>query len=285
MVKPMPTLSLDIPESLSEALGRRSQATGEDTDTFVSRVLRRALGKPLHTLFQVSTSRALVQGVYEEAVKSARLLCHGDFGLGTFDELDGEMVVLEGVVYQVCSDGSVNRIDGNVGTPFATVLYFSADDDVPLPNLASFEELCGICDKHRDSQNVFYAFRVDGMFSYIHTRAMRRTQSGVSLKTAAATQPEFRFKDVQGTLVGFWSPQFVRSVDIPGYHFHFLSKDRTKGGHVLECAGGNLRLQVERVREFHLSLPDTEEFLRADLTADVSKDLTAAEGNNSERNS
>jgi acetolactate decarboxylase len=285
VVERMPILSLDIPESLSEALVQRSKATGEDTDTFVLRVLRRALGKPVHTLFQVSTSRALVQGVYQEAVATGLLLCHGDFGLGTFDELDGEMVVLEGVVYQVRGDGTVHRIVQNVGTPFATVLYFSPDADIPLPNLESFAELCAICDKHRDSQNVFYAFRVDGVFGYIHTRAMQRTQSGVSLKTAASTQPEFRFQDVEGTLVGFWSPQFVGSVDIPGYHFHFLSKDRTKGGHVLECAGSSLRLQVEKVKEFHLSLPDTEEFLRADLTADVSKDLTAAEGNHSERNS
>ena len=285
MVERMPILSVDIQETLLEALDERSKATGEDTETFVVRVLRRALRKPVHTLFQVSTSRALVQGIYQEAVASGDLLRHGDFGLGTFDELDGEMVVLEGVIYQVRGDGTVHRIAGNVGTPFATVLYFSPDSEISQPQLGSFAELCAICDKRRGSQNVFYAFRIDGVFSYIHTRAMQKTQSGVSLKSAAAAQPEFRFKNVEGTLVGFWSPQFVGSVDIPGYHFHFLSKDRTKGGHLLECAGSSLRLQIERVEEFHLSLPDTEEFLQADLTADVSKDLTAVEGNHSERNS
>lgn len=281
----MATLSCNIPESVSEALEQRFQSTREETSSFVSRVLSRALGKPVHTLFQVSTSRALVQGIYQEAVSSTRLLAHGDFGLGTFDELDGEMVVVDGIVYQVRSDGKVCRIDGDIGTPFATVLFFAPDDDLQLQSLDSFAALCAICDKHRVSQNIFYAFRVDGVFSYVHTRAMRKQQRGVSLKTAAATQPEFKFKDVEGTLVGFWSPQYVSSVDIPGYHFHFLSKDRTKGGHVLECAGTDLRLQVEMVKEFHLSLPDTEEFLRADLTADLSKDLSAAEGNHSERNS
>jgi acetolactate decarboxylase len=169
----MPILSIDIPESLSEELEQRCKTTSEDTATFVLRVLRRTLGKPLHTLFQVSTSRALVQVVYQEAVASDHLLRHGDFGLGTFDELDGEMVVLEGVVYQVRSDGTVHRIDASVGTPFATVLYFSPDEDIPLQNLKSFAELCAICDKHRESQNVFYAFRVDGMFSFIHTRYAR----------------------------------------------------------------------------------------------------------------
>jgi acetolactate decarboxylase len=281
----MATLSCDITESLSNALEQRFQATREETSTFVSRVLLRALDKPVHTLFQVSTSRALVQGIYQDAVSSAHLLGHGNFGLGTFDQLDGEMIVLEGLVYQVCSDGTVHRIDGDVGTPFATVLFFAPDDNVQIHSLENFAALTAICDKHRVSQNVFYAFRVDGVFSHLHTRAMRRQQSGVSLKTAAATQPEFHFKDIEGTLVGFWSPQYFGSVDIPGYHFHFLSKDRTKGGHVLECSGGGLRLQVESVKEFHLSLPDTEEFLRADLTVDLSKDLSAAEGNHSERNS
>jgi acetolactate decarboxylase len=279
----MPTLSCEVPESVLAALQQRSRATGEGTSTFVSRALRRALAKPIHTLFQVSTSRALVQGVYQEAVCCARLLKHGDFGLGTFDELDGEMLVLDGVVYQVRSDGTVHQVNGDTGTPFATVLYFSPDDAVPLSSIQSFVEVCAICDKHRTSQNLFYAFRLDGVFSSMHTRAMQRTPSGTSLKTAASTQPEFKFSDIEGTLVGFWSPQFAGSIDIPGYHFHFLSKDRTKGGHVLECAGNNLRLQLEAVMEFHLSLPDSEEFLRADLTTDRSKDLSAAEGNHSER--
>jgi acetolactate decarboxylase len=222
--------------------------------------------------------------VYQEAVSSSLLLRHGDFGLGTFDGLDGEMVVLEGVVYQVRSDGTVHSIDGDTGTPFAAVLYFAPDESVLLPNVSDFAELCSICDKRRPSQNLFYAFRVDGTFTRIRTRAMRRTQSGISLKTAAATQPEFEFKDVVGTLVGFWSPQFASSIDIPGYHFHFLSQDRTEGGHVLECAGSDLHLQWEAVKDFHLSMPDTEEFLRADLTTDLSKDLSAAEGDHSVRN-
>lgn len=224
-----------------------------------------------------------MQGVYQEAVSADRLLEHGDFGLGTFNHLDGEMVVLDGVVYQVRSDGTVRQVDGDTGTPFATVLRFAADDESWLKSVSSFSELCRFCDANRDSPNVFYAFRADGHFSRMHTRAMQRTQSGVSLKTASETQPEFRFADVEGTLVGFWSPQYVGSVDIPGYHFHFISKDRTRGGHVLECAGDALRLQVERVHEFHLSLPDSEEFLRADLTVDRSKDLSAAEGKHEEK--
>ena len=281
----MATLQCDIPELLLGALQQRTQTTGENTSTFVARTLQRALVKPTHTLFQISTSRALVQGVYEEAVSAGQLLLHGDFGLGTFDALDGEMVVLDGLIYQIKSDGTVQSVPDNAGTPFATVLQFSADVEAELPDLKSFADLCDVCDKQRGSQNTFYAFRVDGFFSLAHTRAMRRTDDGVSLKTAADTQPEFSFDDVEGTLVGFWSPPYVSAVDIPGYHFHFLSKDRSKGGHVLECAGKKLRLQVEMVKDFHLALPDNEAFLRADLTVDVSKALSAAEGNHPEKKS
>ena len=275
----MAILTCEIPDALSQALEARLRATGESVSQCVSRVLRRALNRPVHTLFQVSTSRALVEGVYAEAVSSSRLLSYGDFGLGTFDSLDGEMVVLDGAIYQIRSDGNVRRVGENVGTPLATVLTFFADEDVLLHGLKSFAELCEICDTYRKSDNLFYAFRVDGAFTHVHTRAMRRTVSGVTLKAAAAVQPEFHFEDVRGTLVGFWSPLFAGAIDIPGYHFHFLSDDRTEGGHLLDCAAGSLRLRVQSVKDFHLSLPDSEEFLRADLTSDLSKDLKTAEGN------
>jgi acetolactate decarboxylase len=106
---------------------------------------------------------------------------------------------------------------------------------------------------------------------------MRETLNGLPLAKAAAIQPEFDFTDVDGTLVGIWAPQFSSALNIAGYHFHFLSQDRTKGGHLLECSGRNLRMRVERLNEFHLSLPESEEFLRADLTRDTSKDLAYAE--------
>jgi acetolactate decarboxylase len=106
---------------------------------------------------------------------------------------------------------------------------------------------------------------------------MRATPDGVPLAKAAATQPEFDFTDVAGTLVGIWAPQFSSALNIAGYHFHFLSEDRMKGGHLLECSGKNLRVRVDRLNDFHLSLPESEEFLRADLSKDTSKDLAYAE--------
>jgi acetolactate decarboxylase len=266
-----------ISKSLQSALEKLSKETGEPISQLVSGTLSRCLGILLHTLFQVSTSGALVQGVYERAVSSNLLLNYGDFGLGTFENLDGEMVVLDGAIYQVRSDGKVTKIEKDVGTPFAVVTHFVADQDQMIENASSFKDLTKICDRYRDSDNLFYAFRIDGHFGHVHTRAMRETLEELPLAKAAAIQPEFEFTGVDGTLVGIWAPQFSSALNIAGYHFHFLSEDRSKGGHLLECSGKHLRIRVERLNDFHLSLPESEEFLRADLTKDTSTDLAYAE--------
>jgi len=272
----MPML-VSISKSLQNTLEKLSRETGEPISHLISSALAHCFDVPQHTLFQVSTSGALVQGIYERAVSSSFLLNYGDFGLGTFENLDGEMVVLNGAIYQARSDGKVLNITDDVGTPFAVVTHFTADQDQTIESASSFEEITKICDQYRDSDNLFYAFRIDGRFAHIHTRAMKATRDGLPLAKAAAIQPEFEFTDVDGTLVGIWAPQFSSALNIAGYHFHFLSEDRTKGGHLLECSGKNLRVRVDRLNDFHLSLPESEEFLRADLTKDTSKDLAYAE--------
>jgi acetolactate decarboxylase len=266
-----------ISKSLQNRLDKLSKETGQPISYLIASALSRCFDLPQHTLFQISTSGALVQGVYERAMSSRFLLNYGDFGLGTFENLDGEMVVLDGAIYQVRSDGKVLNIIDDVGTPFAVVTRFIADQDQTIESASSFEELTKICDQYRDSDNLFYAFRIDGHFAHIHTRAMQATLDGLPLAQAAAIQPEFEFTDVEGTLVGIWAPQFSSALNIAGHHFHFLSEDRTKGGHLLECSGKNLRIRVERLNDFHLSLPESEEFLRADLTEDPSQDLAYAE--------
>ena len=106
----MPKLNCEISDHLQIALAERSKATGESLNRIVTTALTRALEMPVRTLFQISTSGALVQGIYEKAVSSSLLLNYGDFGIGTFDNLDGEMVVLDGTIYQVRSNGTVTQI-------------------------------------------------------------------------------------------------------------------------------------------------------------------------------
>jgi acetolactate decarboxylase len=262
---------------LWNALERKSQETGAP----VHHIIRVALAEHLQvkhaTLFQVSTSTALVEGIYEGAVSIAHLREHGDFGLGTFEGLDGEMVAFDGCFFQVRSDGTVREAADSDLSPFAAVTHFKADHSVEVAEASDLDALLGQLDLLRVSNNVFYAIRVDGQFNFMHTRAMCKTEEGTPLAVAAAHQPEFRMREVSGTLVGFWSPQYVKTLEVPGYHLHFITDDRRTGGHLMECSGRALRVQIAQVSELRVALPENEEFLKADLTHDPAKDLDKAE--------
>jgi acetolactate decarboxylase len=231
-----------------------------------------------HTLYQVSTATALVEGIFQGAVRVGDLRRHGDLGLGTFEQLDGEMVVVDGRFYQVKADGSVHEVEDDVLSPFAAITTFSPDIAVTLDHCPDLAHLTAAFDSLRSSENLFFAIRVDGRFDFIHTRAMRRTREGVPLLQAASTQPEFEFRDIAGTLAGFWTPEYAKTLNVPGYHLHFVSSDRKHGGHLLQCRGNNLRLQMQTEGDYHVVLPETEDFLKANLRRDPTQALAQAEG-------
>ncbi len=93
-----------------------------------------------------------------------------------------------------------------------------------------------------------------------------------------STRASSRSTAIEGTLVGFWAPAYAQAVNVPGYHFHFLSEDRTFGGHVLDVRATSLVAALHIESDIHLALPRTAEFLDADLSGDTSGDLRIAEG-------
>jgi acetolactate decarboxylase len=272
-------IECNLPDSLYQAFTERMQTDKTSCDHIVTTALSRYFRKPLHTLFQVSTSAALVEGLYQGAVRVSRLLRHGDFGLGTFIDLDGEMIVLEGVCYRVASDGAVMNVEGDCLIPYAVVTRFNAEFAKPSQQVNNFSELVLVCDRLRSSENVFYAFRIEGRFAFVKTRVMKAVPHGTGLKAASSGQQEFAFEDQEGTLVGLWSPGFAGPFSVPGYHFHFLSADRKRGGHVLECKALDVTISGCAMHEMHVSLPETAEFLKADLSRDPNDDLISAELN------
>jgi len=274
----MPQLKCTLPASLWALLQGEAQKTQEPVSHIVSKALADYFDVLHHTLYQVSTSTALVEGIYQGAVRVGTLREHGDLGLGTFENLDGEMVIVDGHFFHVRSDGSVQEAGDNVLSPFAVITRFAPDAHVDLEQCPDLSYLIAKFNGLRNSDNIFYALRVDGHFAYVHVRAMCRTEEGVALTQAAAVQPEFEFRDISGTLVGFWTPEYAKTLNVPGYHLHFVSRDHARGGHLLECSGSRLHLQIQREGEFHIALPETEDFLKADLRRDPSADLAKAEG-------
>jgi len=220
---------------------------------------------------------ALVEGIYKENIPLAEIKKHGDFGLGTFNDLDGEMVMLDGQVYQIASDGRVAVIDDSALTPFACVTFYkplSHDDiDHEMNYDAFLEWLYGLL----PSPNLFYAIRIEGVFAHVRARSVPKQDSYRPLVEIAKEQATFDFYDVEGTLAGFFTPSFMSSLNVPGLHLHFLSADLQQGGHLLECVPRKARVGVQFLSTLELSLPISLDYLTLDFTRDIEQDLDKVE--------
>ena len=228
-------------------------------------------------LYQLSTTAALVQGVLQGALSSVLLRTNGDFGVGTFEHLDGEMVVLDGHLYQMGADGDIRHREDDFMVPFAQVCRFTSPQICSLRNVHDFAGLKAACDQCRASENHFYAFRIDAHFATLHARSVRPAADGATLAQAGSSEAMFSWTDVRGSLVGFWSPAFTGTFSVPGYHFHFLSEDRSRGGHVLECSFAHAASYVQVLTEFEVVLPTSGPFLTADLSGDPTEVLRKVE--------
>ncbi len=273
----MPRLTCDISQSLWDALQSAARENGETIAHVVSRALADSLQVEHGTLFQVSTSGALVQGVLDGAVSVATLRAHGNFGLGTYVDLDGEMIALDGAFYQVRSDGSVRLADDAQLAPFAMVTHFSPERVTAMQPFATMAEMCAQLDAQRSSDNLFYAARLRGRFRHVHNRAACKVGAQETLAEAAAHQGEFHTDDVTGTMLGFWTPAYVKAVGVAGWHLHFISDDHRFGGHVLGASGAGIDVALEPLDDFRIAIPETPAFLASDLTQDPSAILDKAE--------
>jgi acetolactate decarboxylase len=273
----MPTLTCEISETLMQALVARGARTGEPVAHIVMSSLADTLEIKHSTLFQVSTSTALVKGVYDGVVTVGELKQHGDFGLGTFDGLDGEMLALDGHFYQVRSSGGVSEAEDDARVPFAVVTAFREDRGLVIDHVDDFNDLAAQLDRLRRTENLFCAVRIEGRFARLRARAACKAASGESLVAATSRQAEFEFTDAVGTLAGFWTPKYARSLNIAGWHLHFVTDDRTGGGHLLDCQGVGLRARIQDLADVRIAIPETAAFLQADLSQDPSRDLDKAE--------
>ncbi len=229
-------------------------------------------------LYLCAPINALVEGIYEENIPFSEIKRHGDFGLGTFNDLDGEMVMLDNRIYRLAASGKVEEIsDDAMMTPFAAVTFFkplSRDRSDRSMDYAGFLDWL---DMLMPSANIFYAFRIEGEFDYIRTRSVPRQECYRPLVEVTRDQPVFEFHNLRGTLAGFFTPSFMTSLNVPGIHLHFLSQDRDQGGHLLECRPKKISAQVQMIYSMELSLPKSLAYLTQKLDRDMKTDLDKAE--------
>lgn len=208
-----------------------------------------------HIVFQTSTVDALLDGAYDGDVSFGELREQGDFGVGTLDAADGEMIALDGRFYRAAADGTVGEIPDSARTPFAVVTRFEPEATVtlegPLDHPSLLEQV-----ETALSGGPCHALRIDGSFEFVEARSVhRQAKPYPPLADVAAHQSVFTLCGVEGTLVGFRFPDYAKGLEIPGYHLHFITSDRTRGGHVLDCRLNRGILALEGSTELHLELP------------------------------
>ena len=231
------------------------------------------------TLVQVSTIGALLDGLYDGVITVGELKGYGDFGIGTFEGLDGEMIVLDGECYQVKADGVAYLVDDAAGTPFADVTFFDADLEEEIPEGTTYEQLQALLSSVLPTENIFYAFKIEGTFTYMQTRSVPRQEEPYpTLVEVTANQAVFELTKVAGTIVGFYSPEYIDGVGVAGYHLHFLTDDLGAGGHILGFIVEEAAAFVDYTSEFFLILPgEGSDFYDADFSQQDLDDIDKAE--------
>lgn len=235
------------------------------------------MDKAHNTFFLSSPVNALVEGLYEENIGLDEVLKHGDFGLGTFNNLDGELVLLDGEIYQICGDGKVNLIKDNLQTPFACATFYKPISHDQVAEPMEYERFLEIIQSLMPSPNIFYAIRIEGVFSSVKVRSVPRQENYRPLVEVAKDQPVFTFENIRGTLAGFHTPNFMSSLNVPGLHLHFISDDRQCGGHLLECKTEDIKIGIQYMSDLQLKLPMSLDYLTTNLDRNIDEDLHIAE--------
>ena len=233
-----------------------------------------------HVLFQASTIGALLDGAFDGDLSFAELAEHGDLGLGTLNHLDGEMIALDGEFFRADVDGAVTRVGPDQRTPFAVVTSFESRAEATLDEPLAQPELLEQVDALVPPDAASCAVRFDGHFELVRARSVPRQEPPYRpLTEVVADQHVFELTDIAGTMLGFRFPAWVEGIEVAGYHLHFISEDRTRGGHVLDSrAAAGLRIQVDPSEDLHVELPPAIELADPDLAAATHEAIARAEG-------
>jgi len=232
-------------------------------------------------LYIYSTIDALLSGAYDGELTVKQLVSKGDFGLGTYNRLDGEMLVLGGVPYHFTADGSVTVAKPDDKIPLAYVLPFKPTIRFVMEGKTTAMTLTNIeaaIDARLPNKNLFYAVDVTGQFTGITTRAIAaQVRPYRPLAELVKTQVLFPKASATGTMVGIRSPAFSKGVSVPGWHWHFISADRSYGGHVLAIGLVDAVANITPSHKVDLDLPANEDFANSDQTKDRAAELHQVE--------
>lgn len=230
-------------------------------------------------VYQYSTINSLISGNYDGELTVQEILQQGSVGLGTFNTLDGELVIEDGVAYQAKSDSSMGSqtqaVSGELKIPFGVVCNFKADTSFKLYNISAISELEKILDSLLSGTNTIFVIKVSGSFKNLTVRSVAPQHKPYRrLTEAVKDQVFFNFENQQGTLVGFHFPAYMQNINVTGYHWHYLSSDKKRGGHLMKCSIDKVSFDVDYINDFRMILPKNHFLQNANLSVKKSEELS-----------
>lgn len=234
------------------------------------------------TIYQVALLQSLTLGQYDGFVNVKTLKQHGDIGIGTFDSMDGELIMLNGLVYQALSDGSVVEAVDDAMVPFADVTFFKEDFSARV-NASSLKDL------HDNLSviianygvNSFYMAKITGHFDRVQVRSEYPQQKPYPPLDIVMSQQEiFEHTNINGTVIAFYCPRFMEGQNTVGWHSHFISTNKKHGGHILDLSATKVVAHFKKTNKYEMVLPDDDNFHDLDLSADLTEAIAKAEGTN-----
>ena len=233
------------------------------------------------TLYQHQTLGDLMAGVFDGTLTFEELLKHGDIGIGTFHDFEGELILLDGVAFQAKEDGSISGVDPAQTTPHAAVTFFQPDREYEIDRPMTLRKVRSDIVKRVRSRNVFSVVKITGHFEYMHTRAVPKQQKPYPrLIEATRVQPEFESYDMQGTAIGIYTPELFDGVAKGGFHCHFISDDRKFGGHILDYIVDNAKCEIQTIESItqHFAV-QSDDFMDKEIGYhNLAEEMAEAEG-------
>jgi acetolactate decarboxylase len=224
---------------------------------------------PQSVIYQSSLMSALLSGIYEGETTIAQLLEKGDFGLGTFNALDGELIAFDSQAWQLTESGQARPAHPDQKTPFAVMTFFHPHYERCFESPLSREAVHHEIDTVITSDNQFCALRIDGLFNSVDTRTVpHQNPPWRPMTEIFDSQPTFHFDQREGVLVGFRTPQFLQGIGVAGYHEHFITDDRQGGGHLLDYRLQRGVLRFGAISKLVIDMPQGSDFLTANLMPD-----------------
>ncbi|KZS40036.1 hypothetical protein AWE51_10375 [Aquimarina aggregata] len=208
---------------------------------------------------------AFVNKIFEGDIDAKELKSKGDLALGSYNFLDGELIMLDGVLYQATEDGKVHKPDNAAKIAYANATFFDAEQSFKIDKVNGYDSLRSIINEHLTSKNYFYAFKIHGDFKKMKCGGLHKQDKPFvkGLDVLIPNRPVFERENFSGTMIGFFCPEFIGNINVAGYHLHFVSDDEQFAGHVMEFEAENLTVEIDMMNEYQFVLPKTDDYKNA----------------------